>query len=244
MLTIYLPSDCEVVSESSSTLNRNVRNSSAVRDVSSPHYNDAKEVAGKFPRMMNPSKSCIGDPTVLVDVPEMSGRGRCGGWMCRALDDTGEVDASKFRGMRGNGYVDLETSVDARDEHVKAAWDATWCGAAFATPDDYAVHVADVLNGIEKKHGEMGLRHTVVLTPHTVDVGGFNNLDDVWLDADVLGFETVVSTTSSNYVDDNYSFTRYHIRLRDSGMEQAWVGRVASTQGCCVGHLCCRQARA
>ena len=114
-----------------------------------------------------------------------------------ALRDTGDVDASKFRGMRGDGYVDLETSVDARDEHVKAAWDATWCGAAFATPDDYAVHVADVLNGIEKKHGEMGLRHTVVLTPHTVDVGGVNNLDDVWLDADVLGFDTVVSTTSS-----------------------------------------------
>ena len=97
--------------------------------------------------------------------------------------------------LRKKGFVDAEAAweCDWWDSGMRRradTGDVTWAETAFAKPNDYAPHVADALNGIAEEHPEMGLRNTVVLTPHTVDLGAVNDVLD-WVRGRVLGYEEV-----------------------------------------------------
>ena len=164
------PDDLDVVE---GALDKNVRNARDVRNVAMPHFQEAKQVVGFFQSMLNTGEACEGKAAVLVDVKELSGKGRCPGvgGIKSVHDGDARLVTPDLVDLRKQGVVDAEAAweCDWEDSEMRErsyTGDVTWAETAFAKPGDYAPYVADALNGIADEHPEMGLRNTVVLTPH------------------------------------------------------------------------------
>merc|ERR1711968_178199 len=118
---------------------------------------------------------------------------------------------------------DLEAAALMEHDDVQPAWEPSWMGAQYATPDDYAKKIAHVLARLN----DMGeLKDTVIVVPRLVDFGMINS-EGKWQDAtieerrDVHVFDRIVTL---------YSVTVKFMGnvVRRTGLRSEWIRHVES----------------